>query len=106
MNPKLSVIIPIYKVENYLERCVKSVLNQDYRDFEVILVDDGSPDRCPQICDDLARMDDRIVVVHKTNGGLSAARNSGIEIAKGEYLVFLDSDDQWAEDKLRPLMEQ
>lgn len=106
MNPKLSVIIPIYKVENYLERCVKSVLNQDYRDLEVILVDDGSPDRCPQICDDLARKDDRIIVIHKTNGGLSAARNSGIEIAKGEYLVFLDSDDQWAEDKLRPLMEQ
>ena len=74
--------------------------------LEVILVDDGSPDRCPQICDDLARMDDRIIVIHKTNGGLSAARNSGIEIAKGEYLVFLDSDDQWAEDKLRPLMEQ
>ena len=61
MNPKLSVIIPIYKVENYLERCVKSVLNQDYRDLEVILVDDGSPDRCPQICDDLARKDDRII---------------------------------------------
>ena len=106
MNPKLSVIIPIYKVENYLERCVKSVLNQDYRDLEVILVDDGSPDCCPQICDDLARMDDRVVVVHKANGGLSSARNSGIEIAKGGYLTFLDSDDQWAEDKLRPLMEQ
>lgn len=106
MNPKLSVIIPIYKVENYLERCVKSVLNQDYRDLEVILVDDGSPDRCPQICDDLARMDDRVVVVHKANGGLSSARNSGIEIAKGEYLTFLDSDDQWANGKLKPLMEQ
>lgn len=103
---KLSVIIPIYKVEDYLERCVKSVLNQDYRDLEVILVDDGSPDRCPQICDELAKTDDRIVVVHKQNGGLSSARNAGIEVAKGDYLTFLDSDDQWAKGKLKPLMEQ
>lgn len=106
MNPTLSVIIPVYKVENYLERCVKSVLNQDYRDFEVILVDDGSPDRCPQICDDLAVSDERITVVHKPNGGLSSARNKGVEVARGKYLAFLDSDDQWAEGKLKPLMEQ
>lgn len=105
MNPKLSVIIPIYKVEDYLERCVKSVLNQDYRDLEVILVDDGSPDRCPQICDELAKTDDRIVVIHKPNGGLSSARNAGIEVAKGEYLAFLDSDDQWAEEALQSLMD-
>lgn len=106
MNPKLSVIIPVYKVEDYLERCVKSVLNQDYRDMEIILVDDGSPDRCPQMCDDLALTDERIVVVHKSNGGLSSARNAGIEIAKGDYLVFLDSDDQWAEGQLSRLMSQ
>lgn len=105
MNPKLSVIIPIYKVEDYLERCVKSVLNQDFQDIEVILVDDGSPDCCPQICDDLAKRDERIVVVHKTNGGLSSARNAGIEIAKGDYIAFLDSDDQWAEGQLSTIME-
>lgn len=106
MNPTLSVIIPVYRVENYLERCVKSVLNQDYRDLEVILVEDGSPDRCPQICDELANIDERITVIHKLNGGLSSARNKGIELARGEYLAFLDSDDQWAEGKLKPLMEQ
>lgn len=105
-TPFLSVIIPIYKVEDYLERCVKSVLNQDYRDIEVILVDDGSPDRCPQLCDELAKTDDRIVVIHKPNGGLSSARNAGIEVAKGEYLAFLDSDDQWAEGKLKEVMNQ
>ena len=102
---KLSVIIPVYRVENYLERCVKSVLNQDYQDLEVILVDDGSPDRCPQMCDELAKTDERIVVIHKPNGGLSSARNAGIERSRGEYLAFLDSDDQWAEGKLKPLME-
>ena len=105
MNPKLSVIIPVYKVEDYLERCVKSVVSQDYRDLEVILVDDGSPDNCPQICDKLAKTDDRIVVIHKSNGGLSSARNAGIEQSRGEYLAFLDSDDQWAEGKLKQLME-
>ena len=83
-TPFLSVIIPIYKVEDYLERCVKSVLNQDFKDIEVILVDDGSPDRCPQICDEFAKTDERIKVLHKPNGGLSSARNAGIEIAVGE----------------------
>ena len=106
MNPKLSVIIPVYKVENYLERCVKSVLKQDYRDLEIILVDDGSPDRCPQICDNLASADPRVRVIHKPNGGLSSARNAGIQIAMGEYITFLDSDDQWTENKLGPLMYQ
>lgn len=104
MNPTLSVIIPIYRVENYLERCVLSVLNQDYRDIEVILVDDGSPDLCPQICDELAKTDNRIVVIHKPNGGLSSARNAGIEVARGEYLAFLDSDDQWADGRLKDVM--
>jgi len=106
MNPSLSVVIPVYKVENYLERCVKSVLNQDYKDLEVILVDDGSPDHCPQICDELASQDSRITVIHKKNGGLSSARNEGIKVANGENVVFLDSDDQWSQNKLSPIMEQ
>ena len=105
MNPRLSVVIPVFKVENYLERCVRSVLDQDYRDLEVILVDDGSPDRCPQICDDLALQDTRVIVVHKKNGGLSSARNAGIERATGDYIAFLDSDDQWVQGLLSPLMD-
>lgn len=92
-TPLISIIIPIYKVESYLRRCVDSVLNQSYRNLEIILVDDGSPDQCPAICNEYAEKDKRIVVVHKTNGGLSDARNAGIEIAKGEYLSFIDSDD-------------
>lgn len=105
-TPFLSVIIPIYKVEDYLERCVKSVLNQDFKDIEVILVDDGSPDRCPQICDEFAKTDERIKVLHKPNGGLSSARNAGIEIAAGEYLAFLDSDDQWNSNKLSAIAKR
>lgn len=92
---KFSVIIPIYKVEKYLKECVDSVLRQDYNDFEVVLVDDGSPDNCPQICDEYAAKDSRVVVVHKENGGLSDARNAGIKVATGEYIFFLDSDDYW-----------
>lgn len=103
--PKLSVIIPVYKVEDYLERCVRSVLNQSYKDVEVVLVDDGSPDRCPQICDELATEDNRIKVVHKKNGGLASARNEGIMNATGEYLAFLDSDDQWSVEKLGAVMD-
>ena len=106
MNPRLSVVIPVFKVENYLERCVRSVLDQDYRDLEVILVDDGSPDRCPQICDDLALQDTRVIVVHKKNGGLSSARNAGIERATGDYIAFLDSDDQWVQGLLSIVMNQ
>lgn len=105
MSPKLSVIIPIYKVENYLERCVNSVLRQDYRNIEVILVDDGSPDRCPQICDEFARKDDRVIVIHKKNGGLSSARNAGINVSAGKYITFLDSDDQWREGMLSEIMD-
>ncbi len=105
MNPTLSVIIPVYKVENYLERCVKSVLDQGFKDLEVILVDDGSPDRCPQICDELANTDERILVIHKQNGGLSSARNEGIRRCKGSYITFLDSDDQWVADGLSPIMD-
>lgn len=90
---KVSVIVPVYKVEKYLKRCVNSLLNQDYSDYEIILVDDGSPDGCPQICDDYEREKNRITVVHKENGGLSDARNIGVKYAKGDYIVFVDSDD-------------
>lgn len=90
---KISVIVPIYKVEAYLERCVRSICCQTYQNLEIILVDDGSPDRCGAICDALAQQDARICVIHKKNGGLSDARNAGIEKASGEYIAFLDSDD-------------
>lgn len=94
-HPTFSIIIPIYNVENYLIRCVRSVLCQTYKDFEIILVDDGSPDRCPEICDNLGSKDNRIHIIHKTNGGLADARNAGLTIAKGDYILFLDSDDYW-----------
>lgn len=90
---KLSVIIPVYNVERYLDKCLSSVINQTLHDIEIILVDDQSPDNCPQKCDEYARRDSRIKVVHKENGGLGFARNSGLEIATGEYVTFLDSDD-------------
>ena len=92
-NIKVSVIIPIYKVEKYLDNCILSVTNQTYRNLEIILVDDGSPDNCPLICDKYKNSDDRIVVVHKSNGGLSDARNAGLDIATGEFITFLDGDD-------------
>ena len=93
MQPLITVIIPVYKVELYLERCIESVRNQIYTNLEIILVDDGSPDNCPQICDDYAKRDNRIIVIHKENGGLSSARNSGLDIMTGQYVTFLDSDD-------------
>lgn len=89
----ISVIVPIYKVEKYLNRCIQSIVGQTYRNLEIILVDDGSPDLCPQMCDEWARKDSRIKVIHKENGGLSDARNAGVAIAKGEYIGFIDSDD-------------
>ena len=92
-KPLISVIIPIYKVEEYLDECVQSVLNQTYKNLEVILVDDGSPDRCLQMCDEYAKADNRVKVVHKQDGGLSDARNAGLEIATGDYIGFVDSDD-------------
>lgn len=99
---KFSVIIPIYKVEQYLRQCVDSVLAQTYTDVEIILVDDGSPDSCPAICDEYAKKDSRIKVIHKPNGGLSDARNAGLDMAQGEYVLFLDSDDWWDDkDALR-----
>ena len=84
--PLISVIIPIYKVEPYLRRCLDSIINQSYANLEIILVEDGSPDTCPQICDEYAAKDNRIVVIHKKNGGLSDARNAGLNICKGEYI--------------------
>lgn len=96
---QFTVIIPVYKVEEYLERCVDSVLSQTYGDFEVILVDDGSPDRCPQICDEYAKKDERVRVIHKPNGGLVSARNAGIQAARGDYICYVDSDD-WAKENM------
>ncbi len=90
---KYSVIVPVYNVEKYLDRCINSIISQKYNDFELILVDDGSPDNCPEICDMWARKDSRIKVIHKENGGLSSARNAGLDIAKGDYILFVDSDD-------------
>ena len=92
-TPLISVIVPVYRVEKYLERCVKSILSQTYKNLEVILVDDGSPDQCPAICDACAEKDARVKVIHQENKGLSGARNAGIDAASGEYLAFVDSDD-------------
>lgn len=93
--PELSVIIPIYNVENCLSQCVDSVINQNLDSIEIILVDDGSPDNCPQICDEYKNKYDNIKVIHKSNGGLSSARNAGIRAATGRYIIFMDSDDWW-----------
>jgi len=98
MSDLISVIIPVYKVEKYIDKCIKSILNQTYTNLEIILVDDGSPDNCGQICDDYAQKHNRIKVIHKTNGGQAEARNYGLNIAKGKYVTFLDSDDYVSED--------
>lgn len=98
-KPFFSIIVPIYKVENYLNQCVESVINQTFDSYELILVDDGSTDRCPIICDEYAKKNKKIIAIHKDNGGLSSARNAGIKIACGEYLLFLDSDDYWESNK-------
>lgn len=90
---EISIIVPVYGVEKYLPACIESILSQTFTDFELILVDDGSPDRCPAICDEAAGRDARVRVIHQANQGLSAARNAGIEAARGEWLVFVDSDD-------------
>lgn len=104
--PEISVIVPVYKVEKYLRRCIDSILNQTFLDFELILVDDGSPDNCGAICEEYAKKDSRIQVIHRENGGLPAARNSGLEIARGEYIAFCDSDDYWASDFLEVLVRR
>lgn len=103
--PKISVIVPVYRVEDHLNRCVSSVLAQTFVDFELILVDDGSPDKCPEMCDAWAEKDNRIKVIHKENGGLSDARNAGLDIAEGEYISFLDSDDYLHPEMLRALCD-
>lgn len=93
LEDKISVIIPVYKVEPYVRKCIESVAGQTYDRLEIILIDDGSPDRCGEICDECAQNDSRIKVIHRQNGGLSAARNSGLEAATGDYVLFVDSDD-------------
>lgn len=95
-GPLISVIVPVYKVEKYIERCLNSIVNQTYRNLEIILIDDGSPDNCPQICDKWAVKDSRIKVIHQNNTGLSGARNAALRIASGYYITFVDSDD-WIE---------
>lgn len=90
---KISIIVPIYNVEKYIRKCIESIINQTYRNIEIILVDDGSPDNCGKICDEYAKKDSRVKVIHKKNGGLSDARNKGTEVATGEYIMYVDSDD-------------
>lgn len=100
---KVSIVVPIYNVEGYLKKCVESILNQTYKNLEIILVDDESPDRCPNICDEYAQKDKRIKVIHKKNGGLSDARNAGINIATGKFISFIDSDDYIDENYINTL---
>ena len=101
----VSVIVPIYKIPEYLSCCIDSILAQTYPDFELILVDDGSPDNCGRICDDYAKRDNRIKVVHKVNGGLTSARNAGLEVAKGEWIMHVDGDDWIEPDMIESLIE-
>ncbi len=101
---KISIIVPIYNVEQYLDRCIKSIVEQTYRNLEIILVDDGSPDSCGDICDRWAKIDERIKVLHKENGGLSSARNVGLDVATGDYIGFVDSDDYIAPDMYETLL--
>ena len=101
MNPKISVIVPIYNVEKYLEKCISSLLDQSFTDFELILVNDGSPDNCGKICDEFKEKDSRITVLHLENGGVCRARNKGMELATGDFYVFVDSDDWVEQDYLK-----
>lgn len=103
MEKKISVIVPVYQVEEYLEKCIESIINQTYKNLEIILVDDGSKDNCASICDRYQKRDNRIIVIHKENGGLSSARNAGLDIATGELVTFVDSDDYIEEDMLTVL---
>ena len=95
---KYSVIVPVYNTEKYLDRCISSIVSQNFDDYELILVDDGSPDACPMLCDRWAERDEHIKVIHQANGGLPAARNSGLDVAIGDYVLFVDSDDYVTED--------
>lgn len=103
MEKLVSVIIPVYKVEKFLSECIESVINQTHKNLEIILVDDGSPDNCGEICDEYAKRDNRVKVIHKENGGLSSARNAGLEVANGEYISFIDSDDYVANNYIEKL---
>ena len=100
----ISVIVPVYKVEPYLDKCVRSIVEQTYQNLEIILVDDGSPDNCGAICDAWAEKDSRIKVIHKENGGLSDARNAGMDVATGQWIAFVDSDDWIAEEMYESLL--
>lgn len=104
MDELISVIVPIYKVEVYLDECIASIVAQTYTNLDIILVDDGSPDNCPQMCDKWAAIDSRIKVIHKKNGGISDARNAGINIAAGDYIAFVDSDDWIAPDMYKKML--
>ena len=101
----ISIIVPIYNVEKYLPQCLDSLISQTYRDIEIILVDDGSPDKCPEICDAYAKKDARIKVVHQINGGVSSARNTGLKASRGEYIGFVDPDDWVAPEMYEKMME-
>ena len=101
---KVSVIIPVYNVEKYLEKCISSVVNQTYQNLEIILVDDGSPDRCPEMCDEWAKKDNRIKVIHKENGGQGTARNMALDICTGDYVIFVDSDDYIKNDMISSIV--
>lgn len=106
MNEIVSIILPVYKVEDYLDKCMESIVGQTYRELEIILVDDGSPDRCPALCDAWAARDSRVRVLHKANAGVGEARNSGMEIATGSYIMFVDPDDYLPPDAVQVLLER
>ena len=103
-TPKISVIVPVYKVEQYLHRCIDSILSQSFTDFELLLIDDGSPDNCGKICDEYTQKDSRVRVFHKPNGGVSSARNLGLDNAKGKWIAFIDSDDFVEKEYLEKLL--
>lgn len=105
MNKKVSVIVPVYKSEMFLEKCVQSILSQTYKNIELILVDDGSPDNSGKMCDNYAQKDERVIVIHKENGGTCSARNAGLECVKGQYLMFVDGDDWLTSDCIEYLMK-
>ena len=102
-GPEISVIVPVYKVERFLPACIDSLLAQTFTDFELILVDDGSPDNCPALCDAAAEKDNRVRVLHKPNGGVSTARNAGLDMARGKWIAFVDSDDSVQPDYLEKM---
>lgn len=105
-SPKISIIVPVYNVEQYLENCINSVLNQSFRNFQLILVDDGSKDSSGEICDRFVQKDSRVKVIHKSNAGVSAARNAGIDIATGQFICFIDSDDWIESEYLQKIVDE